>query len=189
TLQGLFISGDITHSSTSAAAAGSYHSLTKEVAVILGIMFKHAFPHWYERYRLAFDAGVWLPEDPGPFLGRAVIFKLQGRLHKDRQDLGPSVCFGVGRYSGAEMLFPQFGAKLAYLPGEVCIFYSSDLYHMVAPYQALQPSEEDKRDQISPGRIGSVFFFPKESFKELYDKPEGWGYKTQWGKNSHLFAV
>ena len=51
-------------------------------------------------------------EDPGPFLRRAIIFKLQGKLHKDGRDAGPSVSFGVGDYEGGEIYFPQLGAKL-----------------------------------------------------------------------------
>jgi hypothetical protein len=74
-------------------------------------MFQAVFPEWYEKYKEAFAAGVWLQNDPGPFLGRAVIYKLQGKVHKDRHDMGPSASFGVGKYSGGEMLFPQLGAK------------------------------------------------------------------------------
>jgi hypothetical protein len=35
---------------------------------------------------------------------------------------------------------------------------------------------------ITPGRIGSVFFFPQESFKILENKPPKWGQKTGFGK-------
>lgn len=95
------------------AAAGSYYYMTKSVAKTIGAMFKYSFPEWYGRYEKAFEAGVWLREDPGPFLGRAIIYKLQGRLHKDTNDLGPSASFGVGDYTGGEMLFPQLGAKFS----------------------------------------------------------------------------
>ena len=74
-------------------------------------MFKAAFPEWHQKYSKAFEAGQWLRGDPGPFLGRAIIYKLQGKVHKDRHDLGPSASFGVGLYSGGEMLFPQLKAK------------------------------------------------------------------------------
>ena len=70
-------------------------------------MFKVSFPNWYNKYSDAFQAGVWLRKDPGLFLGRAVIYKLQGRLHKDQNDIGPSASFEVGKYTGAEMLFLQ----------------------------------------------------------------------------------
>lgn len=95
------------------AATGSYYHITKSVAETIALMFKAAFPEWYFKYKDAFDAGVWLKDDPGPFLGRAIIYKLQGRLHKDFHDLGPSASFGVGNYTGGEMLFPQLLAKFS----------------------------------------------------------------------------
>ncbi|KAF8956853.1 hypothetical protein BDZ97DRAFT_1763432 [Flammula alnicola] len=112
-LKGLFISGDISHTSTSMAGSGSYYYLTQSIAVSLSEMFKVAFPEWHAKYRKAFEAGVWMSCDPGPYLGRAIIYKLQGRLHRDRHDLGPSASFGVGNYTGGEMLFPQFNAKFS----------------------------------------------------------------------------
>ncbi|KAF8956760.1 hypothetical protein BDZ97DRAFT_1955762 [Flammula alnicola] len=112
-LKGLFISGDISHTSTSMAGSGSYYYLTQSIAVSLSEMFKVAFPEWHAKYRKAFEAGVWMSCDPGPYLGRAIIYKLQGHLHRDRHDLGPSASFGVGNYTGGEMLFPQFNAKFS----------------------------------------------------------------------------
>jgi hypothetical protein len=79
--------------------------MTKPIEKSITTMFKVSFPEWYEKYRKAFEPGVWLREDPGPFLGRAIIYKLQGRLHKDANSLGPSASFGVGDYTGGEMLF------------------------------------------------------------------------------------
>ena len=76
--QGLFISSDTTSTSTSIAATGSYYSLTKSVAAALPAMFQAAFPKWFEKYKVAFDTGVWFEDDRGPLLGRAVINKLQG---------------------------------------------------------------------------------------------------------------
>jgi hypothetical protein len=111
-VKGLFISGDISHSSTTLAAAGSHYYLTQAQAETVGQAFKAVFPEWYQRYEPAFKAGVWLADDPGPFLGRAIIYKLQGRLHKDRHDVGPSVSFPVGQFSRGEMLFPQLKTKL-----------------------------------------------------------------------------
>jgi hypothetical protein len=36
----------------------------------------------------------------------AEIYKLQGRLHKDSHNLEPSASFGVGNYTGGELVFP-----------------------------------------------------------------------------------
>jgi hypothetical protein len=75
-------------------------------------MFEAAFPRKYAEYQKAFEAGVWFQDDPGPFLARAIIYKLQSKLHKDSKDAGPCVCFPVGYFEGGEMLFPQLKTKL-----------------------------------------------------------------------------
>lgn len=75
-------------------------------------MFEVAFPEVYQEYRAAFEAGVWLEADPGPFIGRAIIYKLQSKLHRDKNDVGPSASFPVGFFSGGEMLLPQLKTKL-----------------------------------------------------------------------------
>ena len=98
--------------STTLASTGSYLYLTQSVARTVALAFKAVFPEWYEMYRDAFDAGVWFADDPGPFLGRAIVYKLQGRLHRDKHDVGPSVSFPVGQFTGGEMVFPQLNVKL-----------------------------------------------------------------------------
>lgn len=109
------MSGDITKGSTTMAACGSYYYLTEPVAKVLGSALKAGLPQWWEMYTKAFEAGAWLPKDPGPFLARAIIYKLQGKLHKDRHDTGPSISFPVGEYEGGEMMLPQLRAKLKYV--------------------------------------------------------------------------
>jgi hypothetical protein len=109
--KGLFVSSDITHSSSSAMGTAAYFHLTAPVAQYLAALFKAFMPEQYEEYRAAFEAGKWVPGDPGPWLGRSIIFKLQGLLHTDRNDLGPSVSFPVGFFNGGEMLVPQLGSK------------------------------------------------------------------------------
>lgn len=104
--QGLYISGDISYSSTTIAKTIVYYTMTAPVACTLSIMFETVFPDIYAKYREAFEASIWFSEDPGPFLGCAIIYKLQGCLHKDCQDVGPSVWFLAGSFPGGEMLFP-----------------------------------------------------------------------------------
>ncbi len=82
----------------------------------------------HKEYKEAFAAGVWDDADPGPWLGRAIVYKTQVssinqsfwvyltpftkvNLHKDQNDDGLSVCFPVGRYGGGEMIIPILGAK------------------------------------------------------------------------------
>ena len=50
--------------------------------------------------------------DKGPWLGRAVVWKLQVGLHQDALDEGPAVCFLCGNYEGGQLCLPDLDAKL-----------------------------------------------------------------------------
>jgi hypothetical protein len=102
------------------------------------------------------------------------------------------------------MVFPQLNVKLQYVlsgkgisnvhllyrysPGDFCIFFSSYIHHKVAPFVPLPQTPEQVAQNITPGQIGSVFFFPKNSLRILQGKPKRWGYWTAFGKNEHLFV-
>ena len=74
-------------------------------------MFKNVFPDAFDKYERAFRAGNWVDDDPGPWLGGAIVYKVDGRLHTDKRDVGPAACIPCGYYEGGEMLFPQFQGK------------------------------------------------------------------------------
>jgi hypothetical protein len=84
---------------------------TSPVAKTLACYFNHLFPEAYQIFRKAFEAGIWVKQDPGPWLGRALIYKLQGSLHIDDKDEGPTVSFPCGSFDGGEMIIPQFDVK------------------------------------------------------------------------------
>lgn len=75
-------------------------------------MFKASFPKEYQRYKKAFDAGVWLAQDPGPWLGRAIVYKLQVLPHRDGLDGGPTAMWNMGSYTGGELYLPDLKLKL-----------------------------------------------------------------------------
>jgi hypothetical protein len=77
----------------------------------LATIFQELFPEEYEEFQSAFKAGVWLQEDPGPWLGRAIIYKLDGLIHVDRNDKSPTVSFPCGEFEGGELMIPQLDAK------------------------------------------------------------------------------
>jgi len=81
----------------------------------LSQIFETLMPDCYQRYKTAFDAGKWVVDDPGPWIGRVIVYKLQVSLHKDKNDGGPVASFPVGFFSGGEMLIPQLKAKLLYV--------------------------------------------------------------------------
>ncbi|TFK65352.1 hypothetical protein BDN72DRAFT_773420 [Pluteus cervinus] len=132
----------------------------------------------YQEYGTAFDAGVWEQQDKGPWLARAIVYKSQVELHRDNNDLGLSLSFACGHFTGGAMLFPELGLKLAYNPGDVILSYAGRLSHKVTTWKptAYYPAG------ITPGRIGTVFFFPKHSLQKLCGKPPGWGLDTGYGR-------
>ena len=109
--QGLFLSSDCTHTSTAVMSMEPYYELTRPLAEHLAVMYKVLFPELYEKLKPAFDAGRWFKQDPGPWVGRALVYKLQVELHLDGNDVGPSVSFPCGDFSGGQMLVPQLEAK------------------------------------------------------------------------------
>ncbi|KAF8232695.1 hypothetical protein L208DRAFT_1270597 [Tricholoma matsutake] len=89
-----------------------YYQVTEEVAHLLSAYFKKAFPEYHRQYSKAFSAGVWNLEDPGPWLGRALVYKLQVLPHVDGLDNGPTTCFPVGYFTGGAMHLSDLGLKL-----------------------------------------------------------------------------
>ncbi|KAG6906933.1 hypothetical protein DXG01_011323 [Tephrocybe rancida] len=110
---GLYASKGMTGSGISISATHRYLDETSTVVRCIAAMFEVLYPETYTQYKEAFDAGVWMKEDPGPWLGRAVVYKLQIHLHLDDDDQGPTVSFPVGSYRNGRMIVPQLGAKLA----------------------------------------------------------------------------
>jgi hypothetical protein len=108
----LYLSSDWARSSSGLCAIRWYYETTKIVGQILGVMFKAIYPAIYDKYMAAFQAGVWEKADPGPWLGRAIVYKLQVNLHNDGRDDGPTASFPVGFYNEGHMLVPDLKAKL-----------------------------------------------------------------------------
>lgn len=98
-----------------ALAVPTYYTGTQDVSLRLAGYFKAAFLLDYKRCCQAFSAGVWIKEDAGPWLGRAIVWKLQVGTHRDRLDEGPAACFPCGHYQGGEMCLPDLDAKLKYV--------------------------------------------------------------------------
>lgn len=96
----------------SALAVKYYLRASRPMALRLAALFKKAWPAFYEKYQKAFDAGVWEREDPGPFCGRAIVWKLQVMPHRDGLDAGPAACFPMGSFSGGELYLPDLQLKL-----------------------------------------------------------------------------
>lgn len=107
------VSSDFFRGCAAGMAVKWYFLATAELATALAAMFKSSFPEYHEKYAAAFKAGVWEESDPGPWLGRAIVYKLQVQAHVDGLDDGPTACFPLGRFTGGEIYFPDLGLKLA----------------------------------------------------------------------------
>ncbi|KAF8058964.1 hypothetical protein FPV67DRAFT_1451185 [Lyophyllum atratum] len=177
--KGLFLSHNMTGSGSALAGAELYFRNTRVMAGCLAAIFEVVYPTVYKTYKAAFDAGVWVPEDPGPWLGRAIVYKLQVYLHCDTGDNGPAASFPCGYFEGGEMLIPQLRAKFRYNPGDICIFQACKIFHAVARWT---PKPMVEGDVLTPGRISTVFFCPKNSIHQLKDKPPGWAKERDYGR-------
>ena len=167
----LIPSGDMHRTSHSALAVKYYFGATADVAIFLDAYFAVAFPEEHKRYKEAFAAGVWHQEDPGPWLGHAIVYKLQVKPHQDRKDGGPTAIFNVGQYTGGELYFTDLHLKFCYKPGHIFIFPAGDLYHAVGDWK---PSGTTNEYGIVPGRIGHVLFSQKSALQKLSDKGPAW---------------
>jgi hypothetical protein len=62
-------SSDINAGGPKTATVAYYFKLTKPMHAYIAEMFKALFPAFYHKYKEAFKAGQWVPEDNRPFLG------------------------------------------------------------------------------------------------------------------------
>jgi hypothetical protein len=63
----------------------------------------------------------------------------------------------------------------------MCFSFSSLLGHWVAPWRPKVQTVEMQEERITPGRIGTVFFFPKDSLQILLGKAPNWAATTAQG--------
>ncbi|KAJ6622388.1 hypothetical protein B0H10DRAFT_1678518, partial [Mycena sp. CBHHK59/15] len=158
-----------------------YFTITGELAIIVAACFKVLFPKYYDQYKEDFDRGVWDRTDPGPFLGRAVVFKLQVYVHQDGLDRGPTVSIPAGYYVGGAMHFPDLRAVYGHGPGDICFSMSADLYHAIDAWEPSPIPPEVAAQHITPGRISAVFFCPEKTARTLEGKPKNWNRDTAGG--------
>ncbi|KAJ7814338.1 hypothetical protein B0H14DRAFT_3747792, partial [Mycena olivaceomarginata] len=171
-------SSDFFRGCQAALAVKHYYRATQEVAIYLSCMFEVAYPEYHAKYTAAFKAGVWETADPGPWIGRAIVYKLQVSEHVDGLDDGPTASFSVGDFDGGAMYLPDIGMKLS--AGDILIFMSGLLYHCVGKWS---PAVGISPEGITPGRISHVFFSPQNSIAQLDGKPEGWMMRTMGGSS------
>ncbi|KAF8181987.1 hypothetical protein K438DRAFT_1601138 [Mycena galopus ATCC 62051] len=140
---------------------------------------KVAFPsHYNVMKRISLAGQIW-KRDSGCHNARAIVFKLPVFPHFDDKDFGVSVSFAAGKYTGAPLYLPQLGLLFEYRPRAMIALYADCTLHSLGDWQAVRMEEGD---EITPGRIGTVFYIPRAAADVLADKEPGWGLKTNYGR-------
>ncbi|KAJ7790590.1 hypothetical protein B0H14DRAFT_2939020 [Mycena olivaceomarginata] len=171
-------SSDFFRGCQAALAVNYYYRFTERVAIYLQCAFAEAFPTYYAKY---IRIQSW-----GPWLGRAIVYKLQVGEHVDGLDDGPTACFCVGNFDGGPMYLPDIGMKLSYRAGDILVFMSGLLYHCVGKWT---PKGGITPEGITPGRISHVFFSPQNSIAQLEGKADGWMKRTMGGASMDSDAI
>lgn len=74
--------------------------------------YKEIAPDFYGPMMKSFNAGKQWKDAIGPYLARALIYKLQVSVHLDKNDRGLSAMTNSGRYYGGYLYFPQFWMRI-----------------------------------------------------------------------------
>ncbi|KAH8068963.1 hypothetical protein BXZ70DRAFT_868758, partial [Cristinia sonorae] len=161
----------------------SWYYASRDLSIQLSVIFKVFMPRTYKVYKERFDALVWIAYDVGPFNGRTVVYKLQLYAHVDPGEAGPTISFSSGYFEGGYMEVPQLGARrLRYNSGSIFLAPTGILAHRVAPWTGVAVPAHLAARGITPGRIGTVYMFPRSSFNKAEGKKPGWGIRTGFGR-------
>ncbi|KAJ3854704.1 hypothetical protein EV368DRAFT_36283 [Lentinula lateritia] len=169
-----------------------WYEVTPEFGNLLSSVFNQEWPDKWEEAMKRFKAGKWQAANPGPWVGKAIVYKLTSSIHPDEEDAEecPTVTVPVGHFVGGHIQFLDIHARLQYSPGHIVIGLTSILFHRVEDWTIATPSmeqlEEWKRWRLTPGRIGIVSFFPRNSYNLLNNKEAHWGADTQYGRREEL---
>ncbi|KAL0565144.1 hypothetical protein V5O48_016887 [Marasmius crinis-equi] len=174
--QGLYQSKSLSGSGHSIIASQNFYRANQCLEECVENTIKVFFEDQHKVFTGAREAARLAGNKGGCFIGRAMVFKLQLFLHCDEGDDGVSASFPAGRFKGGCMIIPQFKAKL--LPGDLLLIHANKVWHVVDVWEATKMS---KNHTTTPGRIGTVFFFPSDSLPHLEGREPGWGADTMFG--------
>ncbi|KAJ7074605.1 hypothetical protein C8F01DRAFT_934676, partial [Mycena amicta] len=158
-----------------------YYDRTRDYAQLAGACTQVFYPKWYDIYQKAFAAGQYELRDPGPFLGRALVWKLQVTLHRDGLDIGPTLIASNGYYEGGSLLGPDVESKFSYQRGEIVLGYFGSLYHSLEKWYPTPLPQDLGEHRVTSGRMSHVFFSPAKSLAVLESKPPNWNVSTSGG--------
>jgi len=138
------LSGDIVKSKAKFDALQAFFRKLAPVIQAIGVLFQcldkdkyFEYLDNYEEYLKRTELGLIQVTPRACFLGLAVLRNARVAPHKDSGDVKDGwvamCCFG--NFTGGELVFPDLGIKIPYVPGDVIFFRSSVLEHFVAPFK------------------------------------------------------
>ncbi|THU80049.1 hypothetical protein K435DRAFT_611608, partial [Dendrothele bispora CBS 962.96] len=156
------------------------------INVFLSKMFEKEFPQEFKAYRKAHKAARWCLHDPGPYIGKAIVWKLSSAAHLDEDDGCLTVTYPMGSFTGGNMDIYDLHARLLYDAGYVILGFTDFLFHRVSCWKIGSPDAKTlefmKATGVTPGRIRIVSFFSINTFNQVRNKESNWGLNTLWGR-------
>ncbi|KAJ7227036.1 hypothetical protein GGX14DRAFT_310934, partial [Mycena pura] len=151
-----------------------YFRRTDSFDQLVGLCCKVFYPVAHREHREAFEAGKREDLDPGPFLGRVIVWGLPVGIHRDGLDKLPTLTTDNGFFSGGDMPLPDFRCKFRYERGSIGFGYYEALYHSVEPWKPTPPPKYMAEGRVTSGRMSTVFFSPAKALNMLKGQDSGW---------------
>lgn len=172
-------------SATQSLSQQAFISRTSSTTLIASAICQAFFPATHKAALRHFKAGKYFEADTGPWLGRALGYKVPTTTHPDEGDSGTTFITSVGCYSGGCLEFLDLELTFAYRPGHMALGDFGNFFHRVSAWKDAEPDQVMKdlmqRHGLTSGRSFLVMFNKSETDERLKDKPSGWGLGTRFG--------
>jgi hypothetical protein len=169
---------------------------TTYLNTLMKSMFKTEWPESFERFDHAFKSARLNKLNPGPWHGKAVVWKSDSHVHADTKDSEecPTSCVPIGQYTRGEMELFDMKTKIAYESGTVVAGLFTILGHRSKDWAPTPPPTVERGKEwqmwgLTPGRFTIVSFFHENVLKKLEKRGRGWGQKTLLGHRKVLPAA
>ncbi|KAF9020256.1 hypothetical protein BDZ89DRAFT_1138765 [Hymenopellis radicata] len=174
-------------SATTHVAQVAFIERTQVVTSIASALYQEFWKKEYTGALKTFKAGRFFSEDRGPWLGRALGYKVPTTTHPDEGDTGPTFLTCAGSFNGGHLQFHELRIQFGYQPGDMTLGYFGRFFHRVSAWSGTKPVENSaaaqamKRYNLTPGRMFLVLFNKAETAARLDKKSNDWGRQTCFG--------
>ncbi|KAF9007272.1 hypothetical protein BDZ89DRAFT_965696 [Hymenopellis radicata] len=158
---------------------------TQIITTIASALYKSFWPIEYEDARRTFKAGRYFRDDCGPWLGRAVGYKVPTTTHPDEGDKGPTFLTSAGSFTGGNLQIHNLQVQFSYRPGDMVLGHFGKFFHRVSAWSGTKApgtlGQVMSQHNLTPGRVFLVLFNKTDTAMRLKDKEAGWARQTAFG--------